>query len=218
MTRLPESNPSFQPRLPEPRSRQAHEHVKHLRDELHRIRAEKPGSGYALDAYVRYMREASLLGLNPTALPQYSPFEEDRFFARVVDGPDGHRYWINQEMRFDLNDGRTRNPRRWWWEHHHQTALHDYQDVIPTCGERRCINPSHCQTGRSHARRKYTDLQMIGALQVATMRLGRPPTEQEWIDSGHKPSSTTFGLRFGTWNKSLIAAGLEPNPNHKRPG
>ena len=199
------------PVLPEPRSQEAHEHVKRLRDELYRVRAENPGSGYELDAFVRYMHESALLGLSPTALPQYSPVESDRFFARVVEGPDRHRYWSNNNLVFPLNNGRSQNPRRWWWQHEHDVELTLYDDVTPTCGDRRCIAPWHCQVGRQAARLRYSDEHMLGGLQVLAMRLGHGPSESEWAASGRKPTASNFGLRFGSWTKAIRAAGLTPH-------
>jgi hypothetical protein len=199
--------------LPEPRTREAHEHVRRLRDELYAIRAEQPGTGYALDAYVRYMRDASRLGFNPTALPHQSPYEADRFFSRVIDGPDRHRYWTKQDLRFTRNDGRTVFARRWWWEHEHRVELTARDDLALTCDDQRCIAPWHSKAvGRGFARLRYSDEQMLGGLQVEAMRLGHAPTLPEWEASGRKPSYSNYGLRFGSWGNALRAAGLQLAP------
>jgi hypothetical protein len=201
--------------LPEPRSQQAHEHVNQLRNELHRIRAEHGrGTSQGLEAFIRYIHESALLGLSPTALAEYSDIEEDRFFSRVIDGPDRHRYWTGRDQRFKCNDGRTRHPRRWWFEHENNIELGFYEDVTPSCGDKRCIAPWHAARGRS--RRLYSDAHMLGGLQVEALRLGRGPSAAEWDAAGRKPGSSNFTLRFGSWTKAILAAGLTPHGRGRR--
>jgi hypothetical protein len=203
--------------LPEPRSREAHEHVNRLRAELHRIRAEHGrGTSQGLEAFIRYMHDAAVLGLSPTALAEYSDIEEDRFFARVIDGPDRHRYWAGRDQRFKCNDGRTRHPRRWWFEHENNIQLGFYEDITPSCGDKRCIAPWHGIRGRGVTRRLYSDAHMLGGLQVEALRLGRGPSAAEWDAAGRKPGSSNFTLRFGSWTKAIRAAGLTPHGRGRR--
>ena len=190
-------------------SQAAIETVRQLRDELYRIRTEKPGTGYAHDAYIRYMREASRLGLNPTALREDSKDETERFFARTVPGPDGHVYWTGAKGGFKRNDGGVRTPARWWWEHVHGPIGTTTYRTYPTCGDKACINPEHIEL-RHYRPERYSENFCIGALQVYVMRHGHAPSSDGWDRAGLKPTSGAFVLKFGSWNKALRAAGIEP--------
>jgi Homing endonuclease associated repeat len=201
-------------RLPKPRSREAYAHVRQLRDELYRIRAEKPGSGYAHDAFVRYMRDASRLGLNPTTLNQYSTNEVERFFAYTIPGPDGHVYWDGRK-EFRRNDDKQRPPRRWWWEHVHGPIGTTTLRIHPICGDEACINPDHAEC-RHFAPRKFTDEQLIGFIKVAALRLGHPPRIPEFDAQGFGVTARGVALRFGrSWPTALKAAGYKP-PGHPK--
>jgi hypothetical protein len=177
-----------------------------LRDDLYRIRAEKPGSGYALDAFVKYMHEASKAGLSPTRLNTESRDEVERFFANTIPGIDGHVYWDGGK-RFTRNNRTSRTPARWWWEHCHGPISTTTLRVEPVCGDPACINPDHARLESFQAQR-YTDEQMLGALQVWAMRNGRTPTRLEWETSGGRPMVEIYRKRFGSWAKARAAAGL----------
>lgn len=181
-------------------------YVRALRDELYRIRAEKPGSMYATDAYIRYMREASARGMNPTQLREHSRDEVERFFAQTVQGPDGHVYW-NGGRAFTRNDGADRKPGRWWWEHVHGEIGTTTLRVRPTCGDDKCINPEHAEI-KHFVGLRYTHAQMVGSLQVAAMRLGHAPSTKEWDNGKYRPVRDIYIQRFGSWAKALAEAGL----------
>jgi hypothetical protein len=84
-----------------------------------------------------------------------------------------------------------------------------YQDISPICDERNCINTEHCELGRSSARRRFTEDQMVGALQVAAMRHGRPLHVREWEALHLRPSTGIYTMRFGSWQKAWRAAGFD---------
>lgn len=189
-------------------SQTAVEHVRKLREEMLRIRAEKPGSGYALDAFVRYMHEAAKAGLSPTRLRTESRDEVERFFAYTVPGPDGHVYWTGGKHGFKRNDGKLRTPARWWWEHVHGEIGTTTMRVNPTCGDFACINPEHSECKHFSARR-YSDEQIHGMLQVAAMRLGHPPSPRDFDELGFPITSRGVEFLFRGWRKALRSAGLE---------
>jgi hypothetical protein len=165
------------------------------------------------DAYRAWFRQSVQEGRPPDAPRKHSPVEPERFFARVVPGPDGHSYWIGGNV-FRRNDGKTRNPRSWWWEHVHG-RITDRGIVKPTCGEPHCITVDHQRlVPWSEVKREFTDLQCIGALQVAAMRLGYSPTTGEYDALRLRPTSTGLINRYSSWGRALAAAGLpEPSRN-----
>lgn len=182
--------------------------VRELRAELHRVR-EVYGrrSSQALEAYNALNAASHLAGQPLDGLRRFSPIESERFFARTIPGPDGHVYWEGGKS-FGGNQGKTYVPRRWWWIHVHGPTP-KYNDVVPTCGDRACINPEHCATGRGISRTKFSDTALIGKLQVVTMRLGHVPTQREWDELKLEPSHSAIKLRFGNWQRFVLSAGLE---------
>lgn len=57
--------------------------------------------------------------------------------------------------------------------------------------------------------RKWTDKQILAALQRDTKRRGHPPRIRDWIKATKDhPSQGTVRKRFGRWNLALAAAGL----------
>jgi hypothetical protein len=164
------------------------------------------------DAYRAWFRQSIAEGRSPDALRKHSPIESERFFARVIPGPDGHCYWNGGNV-FRRNDGKTRNPRSWWWEHVH-SRITDRGIVKPTCGEPHCITVEHQRLAPwSEIKQHFTDAQCIGALQVATMRLGHSPTTGEYDALGLRPRSTGLINRYSSWTRALTAAGL-PATSH----
>jgi len=184
--------------------------------ELHDLRADLRrtretygrGSSHTQAAFERLVRAAAASGQPLDALRLNSKIESERFFARTVPGPEGHVYWTAGKS-FRKNDGGYVVPRRWWWQRLHGPISH-YLDVVATCGERACINPEHCETGRDVLRQGFPQRRLITALQIAAFRLGYSPTQTEWIKRRLRPMPSVFKLRFGSWDKALEAAGLGP--------
>lgn len=187
-----------------------HLDLQRLRAELDRARAEHGrGSSQGLEAFQRLFARAHELNQSLSALPRYIPDETARFFAGVIAGDKGHCYW--RVSSFKMNSGRDIFPNRWWWNHAHATKLGPFEILRPTCGHRTCIAPAHQAIQVKERQRVYTDMQMIGALQVVAMRLGHPPSANEWTRRGGAPSVGTYKVRFGSWSRAHIAAGLGAN-------
>jgi Homing endonuclease associated repeat len=73
------------------------------------------------------------------------------------------------------------------------------------------IDPAALAAFRAGIRRRYTDEQILAALQASAERLGRSPTMKEFAadpDAGMHPQ--TVIEHFGTWNAAKRAAGLMP--------
>lgn len=186
-----------------------------LRDEYELVKAETPRRSYRRQqAFENLFRAAAKEGQPLDALRRYTADEGERFFAQTIPGIDGHVYWDGWVDRFKRNDGKTRVPRRWWWAHVHGAEPGYYEDIVPTCGELNCINPEHCEQGRGLRRQRFTTEQMLGAIRVAALRLGRAPVSTEWDGLGLKPSRTLYKLRFGTWGNAIRSAGLEYVHSH----
>jgi hypothetical protein len=58
----------------------------------------------------------------------------------------------------------------------------------------------------------YSDEELLNRLLKFSSELGRPPSQNEMDDSGPH-AAKTYGDRFGSWNKSLEAAGLQIGTN-----
>lgn len=167
------------------------------------------GAYRARNTYERFVRQSFAEGRQPDSLERVTGPEDERFFAAIIQGPDGHVYW-NGATRFRLDAGGSRLPRYWWYEHVHGKVGRG--TVTSTCGELHCITPLHqVFTPWSLIKRRYTDEQMIGAIQVVAMRLGRVPVKYEYkTHSGRGPSMEAIIGRFGGWTKAVRAAGYEP--------
>ena len=185
-----------------------------LQAEYRQLRAEDTETGVhrlaTANAYGRWFNRACADGTPPDALRVHTADEVERFFARTIQGPDGHVYWDgNLAKGFRRNDGRYRKATWWWWERVHGPAERGRLD--PSCGEQHCINPEHLVfVPWGDIKQRYSDMQIIGALQVAAMRLGHPPTTSEWRRLDISPTDTIIAQRFGSWSNALRAAGLEP--------
>src|SRR6266536_1357098 len=154
-----------------------------LRDDFQAVR-EARREGRAINvqqrvAFERYFRAAAAADQPLDALSRRSANEVERFWAQTIPGVDGHIYWDGPQS-FRRNDGKCRRPQRWVWEQHYRRPLSRYIDVWTTCGEKNCIAALHLAAGRNDARRRYTDEQLLGYLQVAAMRLGHTPRAQWW--------------------------------------
>lgn len=172
-------------------------------------------SSQAQQAFELLVREAAEAGAPLDGLRRHTENEVERFFAFTIPGPDGHVYW-DGPRDFRRNDGKYRPPQRWWWIRVHG-SLNASDDLAVKCGERNCINPDHCAVERVRGVRIYwTEQRIIGAIQVAALRLGHTPSLNEWDRLGVRPNRGTIETRFGSWNGAVIAAGLTPNPTNSR--
>ena len=73
------------------------------------------------------------------------------------------------------------------------------------------IDPAALAEFRAGIRRRYSDEQILAALQASATRLGRSPTMKEFAadpEAGMHPQ--TVIEHFGTWNAAKRAAGLMP--------
>ena len=182
------------------------------------LRAEDAETGMrrlaTANAYERWFNQACADGEPPDQLRRYIADEVERFFARTIQGPDGHVYWDGKAaMPFRRNDGTDRKATWWWWDRVHGPAGRGRLD--PTCGERHRINPEHLVFipwsevgGRDH----FSDARILGSLQVVAMRLGHSPTTTEYTAVRAHPVVRIIAARFGGWRRALAAAGLPPPP------
>ncbi len=180
-----------------------------LLSEYRRMRDAGTGKARLANAYQRYFRQAVAEGNPPDSLQRLTGTEPERFFPLLIAGLDGHNYW-DGPTTFRLDAGGVRNPRWWWYEH-----LHGKQPkgaLNPVCGQRHCITPNHQQfVDWSALRRRYSDEQLLGSVQVVAMRLGYTPTRIEYdAMRGRGPTSAIVSQRFGSWATALRAAGCRP--------
>lgn len=181
-----------------------------LREELAELRRVHPRrSSVVLEAFCRLVRAADAVGQPLDGLRRHTADEVERFFAQTIPGTSGHVYWDGTRDGFKRNDGKKRSPRRWWYAHKHGRELGPHESLVAMCGEVHCINPEHCETGRRHRDRRYSDEQMLNAVKVAALRLGRAPKSEEWQELGLSPSRGIYTVRFGSWETVIRKAGLE---------
>lgn len=166
-------------------------------------------SGARATDFERRFREEVRAGRPPDRLSRFSPDEVERFYSQVVEGADGHTFWIGARTGFLHNDGRRRSPERWVWERTHK-ALTSHEPVVRTCREPRCVTLEHLALGDwGSSRRRYTDQALLGYLQVGALRLGRAPTRELWRQRGYRPNGDVIAHRFGGWDTALRRAGLK---------
>jgi Homing endonuclease associated repeat len=182
--------------------------LRELHADLRRIREEHGmASSKGAEAYNRLSAEAWRQGVPLDGLRRYTTDEHERFLSFTINGLDGHVYWDGPRY-FRRNDHHDRKPIRWWWEHAYG-PIPTYQDVKPTCGEPNCINVIHAGLAdRRTARLRFTDEQMLGALQVMAMRLGRSPRPVDWRNLNGRPVELVYRDRFGGWDRAIRSAGL----------
>lgn len=181
-----------------------------LRAELERVReVYGRGSSQGLAAFQRLNAASHEVGRPLDGLRRFSTDEVERFFAQTVLGPNEHVYWDGSRHGFERNDGRWRKPARWWWEHVHGPIGTTTLRLHPTCDDGACINVEH-QVLEHFRTEQYSESQMLGALQVMAMRLGRTPSKALWLKHNGRPSPNIYVARFSSWSKALRAAGLEP--------
>lgn len=185
-----------------------------LQTEYRRLRDEDRETGQkrmqTVAAYSAWVHQCCLDGHPPDALRRNAGTESERFFARTIPGTDDHTYWDGNIEHFRLDTGRVRHA-RWWWYERVNGPQEKRGRLGAVCGEMNCITPDHQQfVPWSEYRRRYTDEQMLGALQVAAQRLGHAPSRDEYRDLGLKPSREIIRIRFSGWTNAVLAAGLTP--------
>ncbi len=62
----------------------------------------------------------------------------------------------------------------------------------------------------------YTDAQLLNILRGLADELGRTPAYRDLAARSGLPGASVYDRRFGSWNRALEAAGLEPNRRPKR--
>jgi DNA invertase Pin-like site-specific DNA recombinase len=79
--------------------------------------------------------------------------------------------------------------------------------------QRRDWARASCAVGRRYRRpAAWSDEEIIASLREWAAERGRSPNSYEWIDgSPGRPGSLCVRRRFGSWEKALKRAGLEPN-------
>lgn len=184
-------------------------YLQELREEMLRLREEGGPNGYSLDAWQEYFSEHTRYGRGLGDLPQYSPEEPVRFFARIVFGSDGHAYWTGPTL-FELNNGNGRTPKRWWWEHDGHGKLAMNEPLENACGQKHCVRPEHHVLGTPGKKSRYTPEQMLNFLRTLALKLERTPSEQDWKASDPPFSEYTFRHHFGSWTDALRKAGMIP--------
>lgn len=181
--------------------------IEQLRDRLIAVRDDPTASGASqVNAFEAYANRCAHEGRPLDALRRFTADEVERFWSYVIPGPDGHSYWDGSES-FTRNDGHTQRPKRWVWEQRYG-PFPATTDVWAECGERNCVTPEHLQAGRSVSRYAFKDEAIIGAAQVAGMRLGEPPRSTWWRKNAH-PMPSVIIRRFGSWERFLLAAGFD---------
>lgn len=182
--------------------------LRELRNDLYAAReTHGRGSWEAHDAYQRLNQASHMLGRPLDGLVTRSPNEVERFFAWTIPGPDAHIYWTGP-AKFVRNDGKGRKPIIWWWDHEGRPRQ-EGASVGPTCGDAACINPDHALVeDRTQSKRRYTDDQIIGALQAAHLRFGRTLDVRAWEALKLKPVYEVASRRFGSWERAWAAAGI----------
>lgn len=165
------------------------------------------GTGRGLVLFHALVKAYADSGQRIDQLHSHNPVEEERFFQYVVQGANGHSFWLGRR-EFVKNGGSKKNPRYWWWAHVHGT--NPYR-IAPQCGEINCINPAHQAIDDKRDRKQiYQDHTILGALQVWEMKHGRAPSRKLWIRDGMKPSAVLICQRFGNWSNALTLAGMTP--------
>jgi hypothetical protein len=180
-----------------------------LRAYLVEVRARIPRNLFeCAEAYNRLAKAVSQAGTPLGGLRRYSKNEVERFFARTINGPDGHVYWNWGRDVFARNDEKVRPPSRWWWEHVHGPISSSTLRVRPTCGDAKCINVAHQECTQFQGRR-HTDEQLLGYLQVACSRKGRAVSAREFDREGFAVTSSALKFRFGSWDAARKQAGIQ---------
>lgn len=158
-------------------------------------------------------------GNPPDALQRDSRDPTERFWARVVEGRDGHWFWDGKvekgrPVTRGFGKSHTVNAQRFSWMLRNGRIANRI-DVWSTCGLAWCLNPEHLDAGwQPRNVHIYTDEALIGALQTCAMQLGTVPINpnryEAWRPKGRRFPTDTILLRRlgGTWKDVLRQAGL----------
>src|SRR5215469_10141520 len=179
------------------------------RRELEETRNLYGPSVRSLDAFNRLVAAYKAAGRRIDELDYHEPDEAKRFFRFVVQGANGHAFWLRGKD-FATNSGSHRRPLLWWWEHLYGSPIARHELI---CGVPRCINPRHARELPKGAPRIYPDNVIIGSLQVWAHRHGCSPTSRAWDGV---PSHMVIKRRFGSWSNALSSAGLAPITANKK--
>lgn len=167
------------------------------------------GQAAARRAYNAWFHQSCVDSDPPDALVPNAGSEPERFFARTIPGLDGHTYWALRCYRFARDDGTERHPRWWWYEH--VNGPHGRGRLASVCGEPNCITPEHqLYVSWAEVKRRYTDEQLLAALQTVALKIGHTPTTGEYDAVRTKPRREIIAVRFGGWEGAVRAAGLQP--------
>jgi hypothetical protein len=60
--------------------------------------------------------------------------------------------------------------------------------------------------------KRYSEQDVIDALQAYERKTGRPPTFNDWRAAKRSPGRQAIISRFGTWSNALVAAGIQESP------
>jgi hypothetical protein len=102
--------------------------------------------------------------------------------------------------------------------HRPQSSTSDLPDPTEMRFDRReWIRWSPMARRIQRTRTKWTDPEILGALQAWSDTYGHPPSAEDWsrAEAGH-PSDTTVRRRFNTWRRGLVRAGLQPTTTQTR--
>ena len=119
---------------------------------------------------------------------------------------------------------------RQWWRAGLSTPAIAERLGLPAARVQRSIGSVLTPMDRAHRNRsivmrtrtpRYSDEELIAGVQEVATRIGRTPTQEEYRAVAHElalASILTLGKRFGGWQASVKAAGLEPLPHGRGRG
>jgi transcriptional regulator with XRE-family HTH domain len=119
---------------------------------------------------------------------------------------------------------------RQWWRDGSSIATIAERLSLPAARVQRSIDTVLTPMDRAHRNRsivmrtrapRYTDDQLLDGIRGVAARIGRTPTQEEYRAHAHElelASILTLGKRFGGWQASVVAAGLEPLPHGRGRG
>jgi len=124
---------------------------------------------------------------------------------------------------------RSEDIRQWWRDGLPITTIAERLG-LPAARVQRSIDSVLTPMDRAHRNRsivmrtrmpRYSDEQLLAGIQEVAGRIGRTPTQEEYRAQAHElglASILTLGKRFGGWQGSVVAAGLEPLPHGRGRG
>jgi len=90
-------------------------------------------------------------------------------------------------------------------EYPHSTTINNYFDSWNQAIEKAGF------TTYTKKENVYTDSELLKYIKDFYTKEGRVPNNRDFINNPQYPSCTTIVIRFGSWNKAIIAAELSPN-------